>query len=83
MGLLRNRGDDETESVDIHDPANRTHEYKVSTRAIGRGKANEEQINELDARGWEFVDSFITNGTTFALLFRRPYPSADTSSPDG
>lgn len=83
MGLLRNRGDsDEQPQIDVDDPANRTWEYKVDTRAIGMKKANEGQINQLDAEGWEFVDSFITNGTTFALLFRRPYPGSENAGED-
>ena len=74
MGLL-SRGDGEAaEGVDIDDPANRTYEYKVVSGGVfSRKSSNADKYNELDAEGWEYLDSHMTDGTTTAIVFRRPY----------
>ena len=78
MGLL-NRGDGAESEVDVDDPENRQYEYKVAKASITKRSTNEQNINELDAKGWEYVDQFMTNGNTHSLLFRREYPREDDS----
>ena len=78
MGLLSRGDDSEGEAVEIDDPEARTWEYKVvSGGVISRKSSNADKYNELDAEGWEYLDSHMANGTTTAIVFRRPYPGGE------
>ena len=78
MGLLSRGDGGEGEGADVDDPANRQYQYKVETNSFASRKSTKEtKFNKLDAEGWVYVDSFLTNGSTTAAVFRRPYPDAE------